>query len=34
LIPVRGLINTKTFALWHALAHNVMIGQRLRAKAA
>jgi transposase len=33
-IPVRGLIKAKAFALWHALAHNVMAGQRLRAKAA
>ncbi len=33
-IPVRGLIKAKAVALWHALAHNVMVGQRLRAKAA
>lgn len=33
-IPVRGLIKAKAVALWHALAHNVMAGQRLRAKAA
>ena len=33
-IPVRGLIKAKAVALWHALAHNVMTAQRLRAKAA
>jgi hypothetical protein len=33
-IPVRGLIKAKAVALWHALAQNVMAGQRLRAKAA
>jgi hypothetical protein len=33
-IPVRGLIKARAVALWHAQAHNVMAGQRLRAKAA
>ena len=33
-IPVRGLIKAKAVALWHALAQNVMAGQRRRAKAA
>ena len=33
-IAVRGLIKAKAVALWHALAHNLMAGQRLRAKAA
>ena len=33
-IPVRGLIKAKAVALWHALAQNVMAGQRLQAKAA
>ena len=33
-IPVRGLMKAKAFALWHALAHNVMAGERLRTKAA
>lgn len=33
-LPVRGLIKTKAVALMHALAHNLMAAQRLRAKCA
>lgn len=33
-IAVRGLIKAKAVALWHALAHNLIAGHRLRAKAA
>lgn len=33
-IPVRGLIKAKAVALWHALAHNLMVAHRLRTKTA
>ena len=33
-IPVRGLIKAKAYALWHAIANNLMAAQRLRANAA
>lgn len=33
-IPVRGLVKAKAVALWHALAHNLIVAERLRAKAA
>jgi hypothetical protein len=33
-VTVRGLIKTQAVALWHALAHNLMVGHRLRLAAA
>jgi transposase len=33
-VPVRGLIKAKAWALWHALAHNLMAAHRLRSQAA
>jgi len=33
-VPVRGLIKAKAYALWHAIAHNVLAAHRLRAIAA
>jgi transposase len=32
-LPVRGLIKAKAYALWHALANNLMAARRLRAAA-
>ncbi len=33
-LPVRGLIKAKAYALWHALANNLMAARRLRLKVA
>ena len=33
-LPVRGLIKAKAHALWHALANNLLVGHRLRLRAA